>query len=752
MGKGFIAFIIAVFSSMQVFSQSVEGIIINAENQNPVADVNIAVKNSAIGTVSDRDGMFSLEIKNEENYTIQISCIGFESKEIKIKTQRDTDKLEIQLQPVTIHLNKSIVVTATKKELVSFETPDAVSVLTGVELKANSPRSAAEALAGVTGVWMQKTNHGGGSPIVRGLTGNQTLLLIDGIRLNNATFRYGPNQYFNILDVFSVERMEVIRGKGSVLFGSDAIGGVINTVTRSPEYFSGKPRLAGKGKLKYMNREMEQSAAGELSYQSKNLAILGSVNYKNFGDIFAGGDLGFERPSGYEENGINLKALMRFGGNWQITPAFHYLIQNNVPRYDQVAQRGYHQYSYNPQIHRLIYAKTEHFGRNQIFRKMSFTVSNQLSDETRNIQKENSLIFQQEIDVVKTSGISYYINSEFNENWEMVTGAEFYSDRVESVKTETNIETSESVDKRGLYPNDSGMKNFAVYSQHIYRMKDFRFTIGGRYNTFHIHAADEKFEEVSLKPVSLVGNLGLQYFIMPDQQLILSAYSAFRTPNINDISTFGHFDYGIEIPSADLSPEKSVTFEAGYKKSAEILSFSLFAYNTRINDQIERVESTYKGNDYIDGEKVYRKENISKSNISGIEFESGIIISPHFSFINNITWTYGTNLEIDEPMRRIPPLNGKLALQFSKSKIFAETEYMFAAKQERLSQGDIDDHRIPEEGTPGWNIINLKVGYSWNTLSLNSGLQNIFNQAYRVHGSGIDGYGLSFWLNLQFEI
>ncbi len=752
MGKRFLTFIIAAFSSMQLFSQSVEGIVISAENKTPIADVNISVKNSTIGTVSDGNGVFSLETKNEEIYTIQISCIGFESKEINIKTQRNTDKIEIQLQPVSIQLNKSIVVTATKKELVSFETPDAVSVLTSLELKNTAPRSTAEALIGTTGVWMQKTNHGGGSPIIRGLTGNQTLLLIDGIRLNNGTFRYGPNQYFNTLDVFAIERVEVIRGKGSVLFGSDAIGGVINTITRSPEYFSGKPKFGGRGKLKYMNKEMEQSAAGELSFQSKNIAILGNVTYKNFGDIFAGGDLGFEQPSGYRETGVNLKAKMRFGSNWQITPAFQYLNQNDVPRYDQVAQRGYQTYSYDPQVHQLVYAKAEHFSKNPFFRRISFTVSNQLSEETRKIQKENSVIFQQETDVVKTNGINIEFNSELSKNWVAVTGAEFYSDHVESGKTETNNETGDITQKRGLYPNDSEMKNFALFSQHSYTLNQFRFNFGGRFNLFRIHTVDEEFGEVTLKPNSLIGNINIQYFTSEKQQFILSAYSAFRAPNINDISTFGNFDYGIEIPSTDLSPENSVTLEAGYKKSAEILSFSVFAYNTRLNDQIERVESTYNGNEYIDGEKVYKKENISKSNISGIELESGIKIDPQFSFINNLTWTYGKNLENGEPMRRIPPLNGKLALQYSKSKIFAETEYLFATKQDRLSIGDKADYRIPEGGTPGWNILNLKAGYTWKMISLNTGLQNIFNQAYRIHGSGIDGYGRSFWLSLGFEI
>lgn len=751
MKKTFYLFLMAVLSSVQLFARSIEGIVVHAESKNPVMDANVVVKNTTIGTVTDRNGFFSLETKNTESSVVQVSCVGFETQEIDLGTWETGGKLEILLRPVSIQLNKSIVVSVLRKELVSFETPDAVSVLTAQELKNNVSRSMAEALIGVAGVWMQKTNHGGGSPFVRGFTGNQTLLLIDGIRLNNATFRYGPNQYFNTIDVFSVDRVEVIRGKGSVLYGSDAIGGVINTISRSPEYFSGKPRLQGRGKLRYMNKEMEKSASGELSFQSKNFAVSGNVNYKDFGDIFAGGGLGFERPSGYTETGVNLKAKLRLAQNWQLTSAFQYLIQNDVGRYDQVAQRGYQLYSYDPQVHRLIYARAEHFGKNPLFRKMSFTLSNQLSDETRKIQKESLAIFQQETDIVKTNGVTFEMNSEISNNWEAVTGAEFYSDRVESGKTETHTETGESHEMRGLYPNDSDMKNLAVFSQHTYKLERVHFNFGGRFNTFHIHSVDEEFGEVTLTPNSLVGNAAVQYFTSPNQQLIASVYSAFRAPNINDISTFGLFDYGIEIPSTKLSPEKSFTVEAGYKRSADILSFSLFAFNTRLTDQIERVETTYNGSETIDGERVYHKENVARSNVSGVEFESGIKINPQFSFINNLTWLYGENLDNGKPMRRIPPLNGKLALQYSKSKIFAETEFLFAAKQDRLSGGDIDDHRIPDGGTPGWNILNLKAGYVWRSISVNAGLQNVFNQAYRIHGSGVDGFGRSFWATLLFE-
>ena len=749
--KETILILIAVLTTMQLFSQSVGGIILNTETKEPVAHANILVKNSVSGTFSDSNGHFLLNIPKGKNTSLLISCVGFDTREVAVPESEDKN-LEILLLPASVHLNKSVVVTASRNELLSFQTPDAVSVVTQQELKTSAPRSIAEALIGATGVWMQKTNHGGGSPFVRGLTGNQTLLLIDGIRLNNATFRYGPNQYFNTIDIFSVDHVEVIRGKGSVLYGSDALGGVINVLTRTPEYTSGKSRLGGRGEVKYMNKDMEKSGLGELSFESKNFAFSGNVNYKDFGDIFAGGSLGYERPSGYDETGVNLKAKLRFSGNWQITSAYQHLIQNDVPRYDQVAQRGYLLYTYDPQIHRLAYAKVEHFSENLWFRKIKLTVSSQYSDETRKMQKEDSSTFTKENDVVKTTGISLENYSTFSQKWEAVSGIEFYSDNVESGKTVTDTETGEETDSRGLYPDNSSMQNFAAFNQHTLKLEKLHVNFGGRFNAFRIHSVDEEFGEVTLKPSSLVGNVSLQYFISPEQQFILSAHSAFRAPNINDISSFGLFDYGIEIPSTNLSPEKAFTIEGGYKKSSERFSMAITAFNTRLKDQIERVEATYNGSEYIDGERVYKKENIARSNISGIEFESGFKLNPQFSFINNLTWLYGKNLENDEPMRRIPPLNGKLALQYNKSGIFGEVEYLFAAKQDRLSSGDIDDHRIPDGGTPGWDIINLKAGYSWKKISFNAGLQNIFNQAYRIHGSGVDGYGRSFWMTLQFEI
>jgi outer membrane receptor protein involved in Fe transport len=104
-------------------------------------------------------------------------------------------------------------------------------------------------------------------------------------------------------------------------------------------------------------------------------------------------------------------------------------------------------------------------------------------------------------------------------------------------------------------------------------------------------------------------------------------------------------------------------------------------------------------------------------------------------------------------MRRIPPLNGRLGLQYTGSSgIRARAEWLYADQQDRLSGGDISDHRIPEGGTPGWNVINLYAGYAvaeW--LQINVGLQNLTDASYRIHGSGVDGYGRSFWMALRAD-
>ncbi|HMF70907.1 MAG TPA: TonB-dependent receptor plug domain-containing protein, partial [Flavitalea sp.] len=137
-----------------------------------------------------------------------------------------------------ISLLEEVTITSTRKAIKGIHVPYSTQSVSGVYLENHQSRTTPEALIGLNGVFIQKTNHGGGSPFIRGMTGNQTLILVDGIRLNNSTFRYGPNQYLNTIDPFTIRQIEVAKGTGSVQYGSDAIGGVLQIFTKEPAFSS----------------------------------------------------------------------------------------------------------------------------------------------------------------------------------------------------------------------------------------------------------------------------------------------------------------------------------------------------------------------------------------------------------------------------------------------------------------------------------------------------------------------------------
>ncbi|MBD0259314.1 MAG: TonB-dependent receptor, partial [Cytophagales bacterium] len=209
--------------------QSLDGLVTEGLHGQPLPHVRITLENSPFGTVTGPDGRFRLDKLRPGDYQLRADALGYSPVRLPVTVASDQPPhLTIALQPATIQLNAGGVVTAQRFETDVFNRPEAIAVVGEEALRQRVPRSVPEALPGATGVFLQKTNHGGGSPFVRGLTGQQTLLLVDGIRVNNATFRSGPNQYLNTFDPQSLGRIEVLRGAGSVQYGSDALGGVVH--------------------------------------------------------------------------------------------------------------------------------------------------------------------------------------------------------------------------------------------------------------------------------------------------------------------------------------------------------------------------------------------------------------------------------------------------------------------------------------------------------------------------------------------
>jgi hemoglobin/transferrin/lactoferrin receptor protein len=678
---------------------------------------------------------------------------GYQPLELVIDAGEAHDDLVIELKPWFHRINERVSVTAARKQAFDFDLSRSISTINSKELLAGMPRSTPEALSEIHGVFVQKTNHGGGSPIIRGLVGNQVLVLIDGIRLNNATYRYGPNQYLTTVDPSSVERIELIRGPESVLYGSDSLGGVINVITDKPGFTSEHGEIFGRVSPNIVSSGMEQSIQARLGARGRRLSSLVGGVFRNFGHLRAGKGLGVEEPSGYREYAGDGSAQLRIGSRSLLHVAYQHVRQEDVPRFDQVRQRGYAVYSFDPQVRQLGYLRFETSTGSALLSLVKTCLSFQRSLEGRLKRREGSAIENRETDKIDVWGASIEAHSGQLLGWRMITGVDLYHDDVSSFRKDTDLADDVSVLKRGLYPDGATMLSAALFGQLLREWRLFSCRAGARLTGTRSHIMDATFGELGSRNQALVGMVDVHFNLSASHHLYASISQGFRSPNIDDASTLGAFDFGVEVPSPDLRPERSLTYEAGYKTRNRLLAAALCGYQTRLSDFIERVPGEYEGSILFEDQKAYRRANVGRATIRGAEAQIAWRILPHLSFSSTLSWTIGEQDATDEPMRRIPPLHGSVGLRFSPSPGHdCEAILLFAGRQDRLSSGDIEDHRIAPGGTPGWKILNIRGQIPLcDDLDLVGGIGNVFDEAYRIHGSGIDGAGRHLWAALHFR-
>ena len=732
-------------------AQNLSGIVRDQRTNLPLSGVSVRLLPTTRGTMTNGRGHFAIHSLPTGKYIVQISSVGYGSVDdlLTVGNQADVHR-DIRLQPTAVQLNQQTVTTTQRTETADFVRPEMTTVLTTRDLRQRSPRSVPEALFGATGVFLQKTNHGGGSPFVRGLTGQQTLLLIDGIRLNNATLRSGPNQYLNTIDPQSVSQIEVLRSSGSVAYGSDAIGGVVNVLTKTPQ-FSDQTSFTGGLFTRAMTQNMEYSSRAEAGFSSANVAVVGALAYRKFGDLVAGRGLGRETPTGYDQRSGDVKARLRLSDRYVATVAYQNLRQDSVPVYHRVRLENYRYYQFNPQRRQLGYVRLEGLYNRQFLKSVQLTASWQRQTEGRQSQRNGSPTVVYERDETTTTGLTLLTTAEPTQYWRMQNGVELYRDRVGSNRQDVNTQTGVATLKRGLYPDVATMSSLALFSLHTLMLNKLTVTAGGRYNAFQIATPEVALGKASpgraaIRPSALVGNVGASFALVPTVRIVASVQSAFRAPNVDDLGTLGIVDFRYEVPNANLRPERSLSKEAGVKVRTKRLSATLLAYHNRLSGFISRVRS---GRDSIQGYPVYLKQNSAESFIRGLEGEVEYEVMPNWLAYAGATYTYGQNVTANEPFRRIPPLNGRIGLTYQPAKSWwVRAELLMAGAQTRLATGDQDDNRIRKGGTPAWQLINLNGGYRWKFVTVSAELQNLTNEAYRTHGSGVDGVGRSAWLSV----
>jgi hemoglobin/transferrin/lactoferrin receptor protein len=301
-------------------------------------------------------------------------------------------------------LTDTVLVTADRLEQHIFDINSSIAVLSSKEIEIHSPRSTPEALITTPGVFVQKTNHGGGSPFLRGLTGQQSLILVDGIRLNNSITRSGPNQYFNTVDVRTLKRVEVLKGAGSVEYGSDAIGGTINLITDKPRFsFDDNFYFTPEIDASYMSNDMEKSASAKLRGGNKSIAFLGTFSYADFGDIKAGNGTGIQSPNGYDQVSAAFDLMFRTSANSSLLISTQFLNQNEVPIFHKVDLEDYEYNYFDPQMRSLTYLRFSSVNpgndlMNKLFSDYQLTAFYNMTEEGRISKKNESLVKRDEND------------------------------------------------------------------------------------------------------------------------------------------------------------------------------------------------------------------------------------------------------------------------------------------------------------------------------------------------------------------
>ena len=742
---------------------------------------------------------------------------------------------EVEYPPV--ELEEVTVIARVEKD--TFRTPNSVSVIDREQIERMNAPTTPQILRETEGVWTQQTTVGQGSPLLRGLTGYQAFLAIDGVRLNNSTFRSGPNQYLVTISPDNLDRVEVLRGAGSMLYGSGAMGGVISMFTKDTilDGATEEWHIQSRAFTRFASASSERLGRLEVAGSQKQLGFSVGASARWFGNINPGNgyDLHYanrkfeivtdkpegvkvsdgppkdvpdrwlvdsEGPLGWNAYDGDAKLSYKLNDASTVSLAYQLWRQPQTPRYDKIAPREYDEFFFQPQDRDLLYATYLSKPENAAIDQIQFTTSFHRQKEGRNELLRDATERRERFDTVNTLGFSAQAVNSSLPKQRVVAGGEFYFDTVASQTIKTNIENGEEEvdEKKGRFIDGSQFWDANLYLQDEIELHELlELTLGGRFTRYNTNAdlsvRSDQFGDFNESGNALTYSAGLVGSVTNGLNIVGNFATSFRAPSLNDTTAVEVTNEGIDSPSPDLESERGWTAEGGFKARYPWFVGSLTVFHGRVIDLVTRVpvEDAYAGQALPSlikeiqqnnpGVNVYVFDNVDEVEIQGVEF-TGMVpipIQSGLSLYGNAMFTRGKVLVIngaapdpdkpwEERIRREPPLNGMVGIRWEPpaQRFWAEFFVRGATEQRRLNRSDIRDPRIPGttrdtgevefdadgaaigEGSPGWMTLNLRGGFQvtqYNRLTL--ALENLLDQRYREHGSGINAPGFNVIVSLD---
>ncbi len=671
------------------------------------------------------------------------------------------------------------IVTPTRRETPSFETPGQTLVVGREDLDFEMPGDVPEALLSLPGVMVQRTNRGAATPILRGLVGPENLLLLDGVRLNTSIYRTGPNQYAALVDPLALQSVEVVLGPGSVLYGTDAMGGTINHLTLPVPRGGRALDLSLTGAS--VDLGLGLRAHGELSEGPLSGWVRGGM--RRFGELTAGGST--VPLSDYEQYDWGTKLRLDLGREWSLTGALIGAFIDNAARIDNVG-RGDIRFADN--LDNLAYLRLQRRA-SELVRRVVFTVSLHAVSEREERRRCNTVdggatadragcisgvdsavrAIEEREDAVNGLGLSAELGLSPLAWLDVDLGTEFRNEWVSSRRVD-------NPDARGNFSDGSTFgtadawlwaETRLLWADYEENDQQFRLKLDGgiRGTAVFAHAPDVPgLGDVDYDFAGLVGALRASALVGRNVHFWAGYSQGFRAPNLQETTVLGDTGQTFEVPNPDLGPQTNDTWELGLRMHSPVTSFSLVGFASKMSDAIVREPTTFEGQSQVDGKDVFRRVNATSTEYVGIEAQlevgpfEGVTVLGSVGYVDGVQKVDGDSLV----PRRLPPFQGRAAVRWQSDwrRFRVETGVRFSAAQTLLNPEDERDLRICGnadgtgfaencQGTPGW--ANVYIGAAVepiDSLTVRLRAENVLDQDYKVHGSGYPAPGRSVELGL----
>ncbi len=768
----------------------------DSESLKPLEFATLYCVGTDIYTVTNAKGR--ADISNFSNCSeIEVRMLGYVPKTISYEKLINTG-YRVYLEQSSITLDQ-VVISASKWQQPKRDVPVRIATISAKDINFKNPQTSADLIGSSGQVFVQKSQQSGGSPMIRGFATNRLVISVDGVKMNTAIFRSGNIQNIISIDPFSVEQTEVLFGPGSVIYGSDAIGGVMSFTTLKPA-FGEKDSLFVKGSAAFRTATANKEMTGhfDVNVGWEKFAMLTSISYNSFSDLRMGAygpeeylsnffvhridtadimvinpDPQVQTPTAYDQFNILQKFSYRPSEKWDLKYNFQYSNSTDNNRYDRLIRtknglpRSAEWY-YGPQEWMMNNLSIENKGYTTLYDNMVLQLAHQHFEESRHdrdFNKDTKYNRYEEVEAV--SATLDFIKS-LSDKDELNYGFEAIYDIVKSTGTDENVRTGNIVNGASRYPQ-ANWGSYAVYATYKHKLSNtFDALAGIRYNQYILNAEFDTtfypfpYTTANINDGALTGSLG--FVFNPTDKFSVSANisTGFRSPNVDDLGKVFDSEPGtVVVPNPSLEAEYAYNGELSVAKIfGKFLKLDFTGYYIYLDNAMVRRNFTLNGLDSIvyDGElsQVYAIQNAAFNTVYGVQAGVEIKLPVGFSISSNFNWQKGSE-ELDDgttsPLRHAAPWYGRTSLNYSTEKLRMSIYSVYS--------GEVSFENMPEEErgkaymyaedadgnpySPSWLTYNFKAQYQINeNFALNAGIENITDLRYRPYSCGIVAPGRNF--------